>query len=295
MKKGRNLTCHHSEIAATSSLKNVIYNGGLIEKLFVCSTSAGGSKATRIFMNHWILIVLSAVLMVPGFAFAQAVKVNSCVTCHQQTTGNQRVDRHYFQWNDSWHAAKQVTCDKCHGGKPDETLPAIAHADMLESEGKKTASYYLKMDTKCGRCHSEEYVDFSMSSHYRFLKEGEGPSCITCHHPKTGHTLSVKEIVASCVSCHNEKHKGYEHIPQITQLLLDTMSYAGFIVIWAHEFIFLKGKETREKAWARSKLLDAEIELFRSKKQWHLFNLKNTEAHIKKAIEFALEAKKIID
>jgi len=254
----------------------------------------------RVSHHHgWVILFITIlVLMISGRAGAQAEKKkvkNSCVECHKQSTGNPEVDRHYFQWEDSWHAAKHVTCDKCHGGKPDETLPAVAHADILESEGKKTASYYLKMDTKCGQCHSEEYVDFSMSSHYRFLEEGEGPSCITCHNPKTGHTLSVQEIVASCVNCHNEKLKGYEHIPRVARLLLDTLSYADFFVQWAQEFIFLKGKATKEKAWARSKLVDAEIELFKSKKQWHLFNLNDTEAHIKKAIEFALEAKKLVD
>jgi len=235
------------------------------------------------------------VLLVMGVAGAGADENNSCVNCHQQTTGNQEVDRNYFQWQDSWHAAKGVSCDKCHGGKPDETLPAVAHAKILESAGKKTASYYLSIDAKCAQCHSEEYVDFSMSSHYKFLEQGQGPSCITCHHPKTGHTLSVKEIIASCVMCHNEKLKGYEHIPDVTRLLLDTMSYARFMVSWSQEFIFLKSKDTKEKAWARSKLVDAEIELFKSRKQWHLFKLKDTEGHIKKAIEYALEAKQLMD
>jgi hypothetical protein len=234
-------------------------------------------------------------LLVPGVVHGQAGGNNSCINCHQQTTGNQDVDRNYFQWKDSWHSAKGVTCDKCHGGKPDETLPAVAHTSILESGGKKTASYYLAMNLKCGQCHSEEYVDFSASSHYKFLEQGGGPSCITCHHPKTGHTLSVKEIVTSCLKCHNEKLRGYEHIPQVTRLLLDTMGYARFMVAWAQEFIFLKGKEGKEKAWARTKLVEAEIELFKSRKQWHLFKLSDTEEHIKKAIEFAMEAKKLVD
>jgi hypothetical protein len=242
-----------------------------------------------------LCVALTLVLVVPCIAFAQALETNSCVNCHQETTGIERIDRNYFQWKDSWHAAKHVTCDKCHGGKPSETLAAKAHAGMLESEAKKTSSYYLKMDTNCGQCHAEEYADFSTSSHYKFLQQGKGPSCITCHHPKTGHILSVNEIVTSCVDCHNEKLKGYEHIPQIARMLLDAMNQTVFIVAWAREFIFLKGKDTREKAWARSKLVAAEIELSKSKKEWHRFNLSNTEAHIKKAVEYAKESKRLVD
>ncbi|MBW2147817.1 MAG: hypothetical protein JRG73_18155 [Deltaproteobacteria bacterium] len=246
-------------------------------------------------MNRLSIITFCAVLVIPGSAFAQALGMNSCVNCHQETTGNQLVDRNYFQWKDSWHAEKLVTCDKCHGGKPGETIPAKAHAGMLESEGKKTASYYLKMDSQCGQCHAGEYEDFSTSTHYKFLQQGNGPSCITCHHPKTGHTFSVKEIVTSCVDCHNEKLKGFEHIPQIVRMLLDSMSQTSFIVSWVQEFIILKGKDNKKKAWARSKLVAAEIELSKSKKQWHLFNLNNTEVHIKKAVQYAREAKKLID
>ncbi len=278
-----------------ASLKNMMDRVWQIKKPIVHGSRQIGHKAGRIFMNRWLLVTLFAILVVPGLAFAQALETNSCVNCHQETTGNQLVDRNYFQWKDSWHAKKLVTCDKCHGGHYREALPAKAHAGMLESEGKKTASYYLKMDTKCGQCHKDEFEDFSTSTHFKFLQQGKGPSCITCHHPKTGHTLSVKEIVTSCVDCHNEKLKGFEHIPQIARMLLDSMNQTDFIVAWAREFIFLKGKEGKEKAWARSKLVAAEIELSKSKKQWHLFNLNYTEGHIKKAIEYAREAKKLVD
>ncbi len=242
-------------------------------------------------MSRWLVLVLMGVLVVPGLAFGQAVETNFCVNCHQETTGNQKVDRNYFQWKDSWHAAKRVTCDKCHGGKPQESVPANAHSGMLETEGKKTASYYLKMDAKCGACHPGEFSDFSASSHYKFLQQGKGPSCITCHHPKTGHTLSVKEIVTSCVDCHNERLKGFEHIPQVSRMLLESMNQAATMVAWAKEFITVKGEDTKQRAWARSKLVAAEMELVKAKKQWHLFNLNNTETHIKHAVDLSVEAK----
>ena len=139
-------------------------------------------------MDRWLLITLYGLIFSASLfsldsrqkiAFAQAVEINSCVNCHQEKTGNERVDRNFFQWKDSWHAAKRVTCDKCHSGKPNETVAANAHAGMLETEGKKTASYYLKMDAKCGQCHTGEYADFSTSSHSKFLQQGSGPSCIT--------------------------------------------------------------------------------------------------------------------
>lgn len=223
-------------------------------------------------------------------AWAQTVEANSCVNCHQQATGNQKVDKNYHQWKDSWHAARKVTCDKCHGGKPAEVQAAAAHSGMLEREGKKTPSYYLKMDERCGQCHGGEYADFSTSSHYKFLQQGKGPSCISCHHPKTGHTFTVKEIVASCVDCHNESLKGYEHVPQVARLLLESLNQAEFTIGCMREFVSIK-EDVKQKAWVRSKLVAAEMELSNAKKQWHRFNLQNTEAHVLQAFGLAREAK----
>jgi hypothetical protein len=244
-------------------------------------------------MKHLLALALYGVLGLPGLALSQTLEANSCVNCHQEKTGSERVDRNFFQWKDSWHASKRVTCDKCHGGKPQEKEAANAHAGMLEGEGKKTASYYLKMDGRCGACHAGEYADFSTSTHYKFLQQGGGPSCITCHHPKTGHTFSVKEIVTSCVDCHNDKLKGYEHIPQVARMLLESLGQTEVMVSWAKEFVSLKGEDNRQKAWARSKIVAAEMEVAKAKKQWHLFNLNNTEAHVKQAVDLALEAKGI--
>jgi hypothetical protein len=254
--------------------------------------SAAG-RGGRCAVTYKAILMGWAFLLAGGWAFAQTIETNFCVSCHMESTGNQRVDKNYFQWKDSWHAAKRVTCDKCHGGKPGEAKAAGAHSGMLEAEGKKTASYYLKMDSKCGACHGSEYSDFSASSHYKFLQQGGGPSCITCHHPKTGHTFSVKEIVTSCVDCHNDKLKGFEHVPQVARMLLDAMGQAETMVGWAKDFVSISGGETSQKAWARSKLVAAEMELSKAKKQWHLFNLNNTEAHVAQAVDLAKEAKSL--
>lgn len=242
-------------------------------------------------MAGWAFFLAAGLWALLGSqAWSQTVEVNSCVNCHQQATGNQKVDKNYHQWKDSWHAARKVTCDKCHGGKPSETKPAAAHAGMLEGEGKKTPSYYLKMDERCGQCHGGEYTDFSTSSHYKFLQQGRGPSCISCHHPKTGHTFTVKEIVASCVDCHNESLKGYEHVPQVARLLLESLDQVEFTVGCMREFVSLK-EDVKQKAWVRSKLVAAEMELSNAKKQWHRFNLQNTEAHVLQAFGLTREAK----
>ncbi len=73
-------------------------------------------------------------------------------------------------------------------------------------------------------------------------------------------------------------------------MLLESLNQAEFTVGCMREFVSIK-EDVKQKAWVRSKLVAAEMELSNAKKQWHRFNLQNTEAHILQAFDLAREAK----
>jgi hypothetical protein len=219
---------------------------------------------------------------------------NSCIDCHRKPTGVAKVDVQYFQWKDSWHSALGVTCDRCHSGHPEKDEKAAAHASLLEAQKGKTPSYFLALDRHCGKCHQNEFDSFKMSTHFRFLQQSRGPNCTSCHHPKTGHTLTIDEISGACANCHNKQLKGFEFIPTETQMVLVSMERTKLIVDWAEEFIAVSDADRTQKAWARSKVKGARYELSQSNIQWHLFNLANIRKHIDQAVKLAKEAKDLI-
>ena len=219
---------------------------------------------------------------------------NSCIDCHIKSTGVEKVDIQYHQWKDSWHSARGVTCDRCHQGHPEKDDKAAAHASRLESERKGTPSYFMALDRQCGICHENEFDNFKVSTHFRFLQKSMGPNCTSCHHPKTGHTLTIDEISSACANCHNKELKEFEYIPTETQMVLVSMERAKVIVNWAEEFITISDIDRTQKAWARSKVKAAQYELSQGSIQWHLFNLANIRKHIDQAVRFSKEAKDLL-
>ncbi len=219
---------------------------------------------------------------------------NSCIDCHRISTGVEKVDIQYHQWKDSWHSARGVTCDRCHQGHPEKDDKAAAHASLLGAHEQRTPSYFLALDRRCGICHQSEFDSFKASTHFRFLQKSKGPNCTSCHHPKTGHTLTVDDISSACANCHNKKLKEFEYIPIETQMVLVSMERAKVIVNWAEEFITNSDIDRTQKAWARSKVKAARYELSQGSIQWHLFNLANIRKHIDQAVTFAKEAKDLL-
>jgi hypothetical protein len=244
--------------------------------------------------KKWMVLMCVAFFMFPGLAGGQ--ETNNCVYCHSQPTGKAEVDQNYFKWKDSWHAKNNVGCEKCHGGKASEATAAAAHTGVIEFVHKdKQYTYYQALDKQCGECHKQEFKVFIESSHARYLQQGMGPSCVSCHHPKTGHTLTDEEIIASCFRCHGPKLKGSECIPTEVKFIFDLRKNAEVIVEWAKQFVDINYMNRKKTAAGRFLLRRANQEIASVKDEWHRFNLTTTREHLNTAIGFAIQSKGLMD
>lgn len=242
------------------------------------------------------ILLCVASFVFPGLAWGQETAVNNCVYCHSEPTGKMEVDQNYYKWKDSWHAKNNVACDKCHGGKPAEATAAAAHVGVVEYEYKgKPYAYYQALDKQCGECHKQEFKVFIESSHARYLQQGMGPSCISCHHPKTGHTLTPEEIIASCYKCHIPGMKGSECIPIEVQSIFDLRKNAEVIIAWAKQFVDINYMNRKKTAAGRFLLRRANQEIANIKDEWHRFNLATTREHLNAAIGYAIQSKGLMD
>jgi hypothetical protein len=221
---------------------------------------------------------------------AKLILENNCLNCHKNPTGKAEVDKAYILWDKSSHSTNGVACNSCHKGDVTQKNKEIAHIGILEMDKPKSNVYYLKMDTNCGACHEAEYKDFESSTHYRFLKKGDGPSCITCHDPKSGQVLNPKEILDSCYNCHNANLKGYETVPDLASYVIELTQIADTMINWSEQFVEIAKKEGRKTNMATAKLFNAKREALRAK-YWHTFDLGANKEHALNAIKLATEAK----
>jgi len=221
---------------------------------------------------------------------SKAILENNCLKCHKNSTGKPEIDKAYLLWDRSSHSTFGVTCDSCHNGDITQESKTKAHIGILEMDKPKNYIYYLKMDGNCGVCHESEFKDFESSTHYRFLKKGNGPSCISCHDPKSGHILDPNEILASCYVCHNKELKGYENVPDLAAYVIELTKIADTMINWAEQFLEIAKKEGRKTNWAKAKLFNAKREVLRAK-YWHTFDLAANKDHAQKAIQLSIEAK----
>ncbi|MBU1628071.1 cytochrome c3 family protein [bacterium] len=252
-------------------------------------------------MQKIIILILASIFSFSGFnAFAEKnqepevkaklLKENNCLNCHKNPSGKPEVDKAFLLWDNSSHSNFGLTCDSCHNGDITQKDKEKAHIGILEMDKPKSHVYYLKMDKNCGVCHESEYKDFESSTHYRFLQKGSGPSCISCHDPKSGQILDPDEILASCYSCHNKDLKGYENVPEQAKYVIELTNIADTMINWAEQFIELAKKEGKKTNWATAKLFNAKREVLRAK-YWHTFDLGANKEHALNAIKLAKEAK----
>jgi hypothetical protein len=221
---------------------------------------------------------------------AKIMQENNCLNCHKNPTGKPEVDKAFLLWDRSSHSNFGVTCNSCHNGDITQKVKEKAHIGILEMNKPKNYTYYLKMDENCGVCHDQEYKDFESSTHYQFLKKGNGPSCISCHDPKSGQVLNPNEILASCYVCHNKELKGFENVPDLASYVIELTRIADTMINWTDQFIEFAKKDGKKTNWAQAKLFNAKREVIRAK-YWHTFDLIANKEHALKAIQLAIESK----
>lgn len=145
------------------------------------------------------------ILLLAGLA-AGTAGANSCVDCHSSSEFFAKfplLDAYYKKWVDSTHAQAGVTCNSCHGGRPNEADQAAAHQGVLPVSDPNSRLYFRNQPRTCGRCHADKLEQFRFSKHYRALQTNRAaPTCTTCH-PAMSSRPSYKQIVLNaCRHCH---------------------------------------------------------------------------------------------
>ena len=164
-------------------------------------------------------LALTALLLVPRFASAQAQKVSAkderyagaaaCADCHEKYADGIAKTLH-GKATDPRSPAASLGCESCHG-------PAAKHADDPKSTkpiqfNKVSAD---QANAVCTSCHSSGgHAQFAGSKH-----EVRGVSCVSCH--SVHHSDAPAQIKATsqgelCASCHRNivtKMARFNHMP----------------------------------------------------------------------------------
>ncbi len=148
------------------------------------------------------------------FSMAQAsppAEPNDCIQCHQFIGGE--MSKPVAEWVGSTHQTQGITCDQCHGGKPDLNLGDLSKLspDQIRSWSKRAMysapdfagapSGQAQFDL-CAKCHADSvktYTGSIMGQAY-LLKKG-GPSCVQCH---GAHRNVIPPVPQSCQACHQD-------------------------------------------------------------------------------------------
>jgi hypothetical protein len=128
------------------------------------------------------------------------VEKSACIECH--TSGIMRPAFRAIpdEWQGSWHALNDVSCDDCHGGDPKDATMAMSHVRGFVGKPK-----YEGVPEFCGKCHIGIMKNYLESGHGKALKAtGKGPNCVTCH-GSHGIQRATIDIINEqlCTRCHS--------------------------------------------------------------------------------------------
>lgn len=125
---------------------------------------------------------------------------SACVRCHAASLSS-RVRVHLREWVGSPHGKNGVGCQDCHGGDPESTDVATAHAPAAAVNGLSRTQRSIRL---CARCHAQTAEVFERSPHYPLIQAGERlmPSCVTCHGAVVYERVPPERLEAECAQCH---------------------------------------------------------------------------------------------
>lgn len=156
-------------------------------------------------------------------ACGAAAAKDSCFDCHRVMEGTSRV------FTNDVHFAKAISCDRCHGGDPNESDQNIA---MNASRGFKVRVQRQGVPEFCGRCHgdatfmakhqseprTDQVTKYASGIHGKLLAAGRkrAAECVDCHGVHTIRPSSDPESMASpqrisktCAKCHAETAEAF--------------------------------------------------------------------------------------
>jgi hypothetical protein len=146
--------------------------------------------------------ILSLALVLPAQA---AWEGNHCVSCHEAERLPISLGHTFEEWRASAHASGGVGCEKCHGGDPAVSDPAIAHRGVLPASEPDSLVSSKHLPQTCGACHQKELQAYASTVHARQVAEsGRGATCFTCHGSMATSLPSPAELSARCGVCHKK-------------------------------------------------------------------------------------------
>ena len=163
-----------------------------------------GSDAARTGPAATVLraVVLIVALVAPARA---AWEANHCVTCHDAERLPISLGHSFDEWHASAHARGGVGCEKCHGGDPTTSDPAIAHHEVLPASEAGSLVGPKRLPATCGACHAKELQAYASTIHaQQVAQHGRGATCLTCHGSMATSLPSPAELSARCGVCHKK-------------------------------------------------------------------------------------------
>lgn len=218
-----------------------------------------------------------------GYGLA-AYRDNQCVVCHLSLTEPLRVSAHFYEWLNSKHSEKGVSCDKCHGGDALAKDKQDAHKGVLRSSFPQSRLHPQNLTTTCSACHQDTVSAFVESSHFRKLKDsGGGPSCTTCHHHMASSVIYwPPETGQLCASCHQAEQNPaakYAKVPEQAVDVITAFNRADEVIEWS-QFLITEGRKRRMLLKAEEVELKKQEQILKlAKVKWHEFELNNSRQH----------------
>jgi hypothetical protein len=223
-------------------------------------------------------------------------RTNNCVSCHATVSEPLHISSRFYEWQESRHQARNVGCEKCHGGNPAATDAKQAHAGVFGVDDPRSRMHYRNQPETCGNCHSAIVRAFVQSAHYQKLKGiGLGASCNTCHaHMATQVLYSPKETAELCARCHDTLNYLTPR-PDIPRRANDTMlafQRANSVINWAMLLLAEGQRRGLDLKTEQTGLLLSQKLLADAQISWHEFKL---EAVRKQADEAFSQGMKVRD
>ena len=224
-----------------------------------------------------------------------AYRENNCVICHASLVEPVGVSAHFYEWRNSLHEKRGVSCEQCHGGDPTAKSLTTAHAGVLAPTFAQSKLHPKNLSTTCSQCHEGVVNAFVKSKHYQKLQESDAaPSCTNCHHHMATSVITwPPDTAALCAKCHTTSGVAsqYAQIPAQASATIAAFSRADGIIEWARE-LTREGEQKKLSFKAEAaKLKQFEKSLREAKTQWHAFNLADSRRTADEVFRQATEVK----
>jgi predicted CXXCH cytochrome family protein len=132
-------------------------------------------------------------------AVVRAQEADSCLKCHLEATGNERVLGPARDFQDDIHRAKGFDCTSCHGG--DRQVSGLASKDP--ARGYIGVPARQAVPAMCGKCHSDpefmkrynpalrvdQALEYETSVHGKRLRSHTDPKVAVCTSCHTAHSI----------------------------------------------------------------------------------------------------------